>query len=1415
MNVHTIDSLEELQRYLGLSQGGIIRETDLDLETSECDRFQRRRRDAEVLSLLAANSAGNCLDLGTSHGRSAFRMAINISPEFQVFTVNLLPEQYTDAAGRLTTHLLPQDEIGSFFKERGLTNIEQIYADSTTWDIPTRIADLGLVFVDAAHDTECVRQDSLKVFDRIRKGGFLCWHDFCPELRYRFDWIDSAMRGVEWFWTENNLAGEIVHLRNSWIGIYRKEESLKPQSGVKIGLICNREFHEQRRWVSATFPYLLERIIRFFPCHWIQNQKDYEEAVGEIDVLLSMEPGWAAPRIEFKRTASLSEVLKNLTSFIIYSDPHENKWREDYFLCNGIDRVLALYDQPTRYHFKRIPGDRLIHFPWAVPDHWLAIDIHLVRLQRQITLYGAKNHPAYELRNWCRQFSFVDSKPYSGCEHKQLTSEQFAAWLRTQDAVVAAGSDDLRYRLTVPKYFEVPAAGALLFAQETDDLSSLGFEDEVNCIVFNRQNFEDRARAWLTDPDRYLPIRVAGRDFIRERHTISIRIKELEQHINENLKTRTGSVRTACSFYPRTQTNKTLHPDPSVADFDLDGLKQYTFSRSPEPTCIEKSPSTAGSTVYDRTTLSELEPIITDKGLQPSASRLFTSNAELYLASADRIDRVLMNLSELQNTLPLNVDTYATVIGGLSGLNYLLVLKPRHVVFYDINQAAIEYARLMVEMIRLAANHQDFISRIFSRSMREFLAHSGEIDLTCANQEVYLSQPVDKSLLSDTLSRLSPAARLTFEKYVSLFLPGETLDGVRNCRRLLPCWPAAQRVPVGAGAALGHDEFGNLVPNTNTFFYGLGWLASSASFARIKQLLANVDVQYVQFDLLRQDPFGLTDHTDSLILHVSNIDDWFPEEWPNLIAAWEERAFEAQCRLNIISSHNGVWKINADPHKWAYAGLIPHVFGKVVEVTHKVPWGFNEIPRTNVTVEQYLGGEYPADTTILHILVGEGLPQEEFLQVYHKALERSGRVIVLEHNRESADWAPHPPAHYLNEKELCQLLSDRKHASQTQIAIKRKLVGERDSQRNLMIVVDTSIMPNSLGTAALLAQDNPSMRITTANVAPCQLSLSALSSKPRVLLIADVPDWIFARHCDVLSRLLSDRFEFTIQFKGQEIYEDDFDLIYPLEWNLVPKHKIYNPVKYITGIRSHLSWQDLDFLSFIDFLSAHYCCVHTVSKRLYNIFTPFLANLVHVTHGVDTDFFLPRTRADQSGCGRLRIGWAGNRVNVTKGFEKYIAPLAGLPGVELLFCGYQDNNLNLEQMRDFYDSIDVYICSSSIHHEGNNNSLMEAAAMQRAIITTDNGTVPEYLVQNESALIIERELPNFISAVIRLRDNPAQRVALGEKARAAVKQAFHWPDMIEGYAAFFRYALTLRRFWRPDHKASRHIIAPHEASLAP
>ncbi len=304
-----------------------------------------------------------------------------------------------------------------------------------------------------------------------------------------------------------------------------------------------------------------------------------------------------------------------------------------------------------------------------------------------------------------------------------------------------------------------------------------------------------------------------------------------------------------------------------------------------------------------------------------------------------------------------------------------------------------------------------------------------------------------------------------------------------------------------------------------------------------------------------------------------------------------------------------------------------------------------------------------------------------------------------------------------------------------------------------------------------------------------------MSSKPKILLIADVKDWIFARHCHYISKILQKDFIFNLSFHrenfGYYFDEDAYDLIYPLEFNLLHPEKKINPKKYVTGIRAHSSWWNWDNKDLGEYLSSRFSFVHTVSEELGVIFKGILPSEKYygvVHHGIDTKLFSPNK--EENNTQKIVLGWAGNRnAAACKGFN-FVEKLGDIDGVSLKYCGYADKNLNTEQMADFHNSLDAYVCASEARGEGHNNSLVESACVGNPLITTVNGTVPEYLVNEENALIVDRDHNSFRLAVEKLRDNPNLRKSLGRKARETVLEKFCWEKKALDFKSMFEATLN-------------------------
>lgn len=221
-NVYVLDSINELKKYYKFTNEYSIIENDLDTYQYIEDINSRKRLDASVLSLISANAdkGSKFLDIGTYTGRSAARMAVN-SPDSTIYTVNIAPND-ASSGGKLVTEILSKDEIGSFYRKHNLKNIKQVYANTRTWNIPEEISDLSLVYVDGCHDRKFVYSDTKKILDRVKIGGYILWHDFSSIYRKNHHWIHQSMLGVNDLYNESAIYGNILNVRNSWIGIWQK-----------------------------------------------------------------------------------------------------------------------------------------------------------------------------------------------------------------------------------------------------------------------------------------------------------------------------------------------------------------------------------------------------------------------------------------------------------------------------------------------------------------------------------------------------------------------------------------------------------------------------------------------------------------------------------------------------------------------------------------------------------------------------------------------------------------------------------------------------------------------------------------------------------------------------------------------------------------------------------------------------------------------------------------------------------------------------------------------------------------------------------------------------------------------------------------------------------------------------------------
>lgn len=299
------------------------------------------------------------------------------------------------------------------------------------------------------------------------------------------------------------------------------------ETDSSVGLVVNWGFHHFDQWPVAEYPFLVRAIVDRFDPIVIPSQQAYQRQKHRLDAIIAFEPDqWMAPRISYDTSC-------NHRIGLITGHPHtKGEWFPKYIRSNDIDSILCRYYQPFVHYFPELASECLVHFPWSMPEAFV-IDPDEIRChdQSELHVFGTYGHEMYDTREAVREYPFVNTSMRYDSGHtvsKPLGFKDYYRWCRNFDAMVAAGSLEPKYQYTFAKYFEIPAAGSLLFAQYCEDLERLGFDGSNSVIFDSLDAFEQKADAYLEDPSAYLPKRRRGAELIRSRHTVSDRIETLQ-----------------------------------------------------------------------------------------------------------------------------------------------------------------------------------------------------------------------------------------------------------------------------------------------------------------------------------------------------------------------------------------------------------------------------------------------------------------------------------------------------------------------------------------------------------------------------------------------------------------------------------------------------------------------------------------------------------------------------------------------------------------------------------------------------------------------------------------------------------------------------------------------------------------------
>jgi predicted O-methyltransferase YrrM len=155
-------------------------------------------------------------EIGTFRGRTALNFALNSDESCQIHTLDLAPEERTDAmgsAGGADAKIINSIELGANFIETEVAGkIKQLCGDSTEFDFKPYFGKVDLVFVDGGHTFEVVLSDTRNAIKMARPGGIILWHDFGNYGDY-----NDVTRAVL-----QQLPGqEVTQIENSQLALYQ------------------------------------------------------------------------------------------------------------------------------------------------------------------------------------------------------------------------------------------------------------------------------------------------------------------------------------------------------------------------------------------------------------------------------------------------------------------------------------------------------------------------------------------------------------------------------------------------------------------------------------------------------------------------------------------------------------------------------------------------------------------------------------------------------------------------------------------------------------------------------------------------------------------------------------------------------------------------------------------------------------------------------------------------------------------------------------------------------------------------------------------------------------------------------------------------------------------------------------------
>jgi glycosyltransferase involved in cell wall biosynthesis len=294
---------------------------------------------------------------------------------------------------------------------------------------------------------------------------------------------------------------------------------------------------------------------------------------------------------------------------------------------------------------------------------------------------------------------------------------------------------------------------------------------------------------------------------------------------------------------------------------------------------------------------------------------------------------------------------------------------------------------------------------------------------------------------------------------------------------------------------------------------------------------------------------------------------------------------------------------------------------------------------------------------------------------------------------------------------------------------------------------------------------------------------------PRILVVADSPNWAWAYMQRWIVTTLADRYDFYTDFlsyhprslprrlrprlgyykhrwQNRKLirrlpHDQEYDIVVYLGFYFpFYGHFNYRTKKVIKGIYNDgfppactlPADADISMEPFVEKYLADAAAVVCGSQLICQRYARVLPNCYYATTGHDPNLFRRITPLRRNDGSRFVVGWTGKPQRAFKGFYDFVVPAVEAakqrrPGIELKtrFAG------PLHTLPRFYDDVDVVLIASDA--DAGPSLFCEACACQVPSVSTPIGLPYELIRHGENGLFVEKDVGQMADALVHLYDH--------------------------------------------------------------